>query len=83
MSSETHREAALSADLRRRILVRFGAPSFEDLGLPGGEVIDRGLIELAQGKESPESLVVSLAAPRLGREGAGRFKPPGPHLHKS
>jgi hypothetical protein len=49
--------------------VRFGGPSFASLGLPGGASIDRGLDDLAAGRESPESLLVSLAAPRLRREG--------------
>ena len=55
--------------IRRWMRVRFGAPRFEDLGLPGGELIDSGLASLAAGEESLESLVVSLAAPRLRREG--------------
>ena len=49
--------------------MRFGADSFEAMGLPGGEVIDAGLGALAAGKETIESLLVSLAAPRLKREG--------------
>jgi hypothetical protein len=48
---------------------RFGAPSFAALGLPGGGMVDTGLADLAEGKVSPESLVVFLAAPRLRREG--------------
>lgn len=40
-----------------------------DLGLPGADLIDRGLDDLAAGRETPESLLVSLAAPRLRREG--------------
>jgi hypothetical protein len=39
------------------------------LGLPGGELVDAGLADLAGGVASPEALVVSLAAPRLRREG--------------
>ena len=37
--------------------------------MPGGEAIDTGLMDLAADHESIESLVVSLAAPRLRREG--------------
>jgi hypothetical protein len=48
---------------------RFGAPTFAALGLPGGGMVDTGLADLAKGEVSPESLVVSLAAPRLRREG--------------
>ncbi len=37
--------------------------------LPGGDIVDAGLAHLAFGKISPESLLVSIAAPRLRREG--------------
>lgn len=37
--------------------------------MPGGEIVDAGLSALARGEESMESLLVSLAAPRLRREG--------------
>ncbi|MCK5405996.1 MAG: hypothetical protein KAJ37_01020, partial [Candidatus Krumholzibacteria bacterium] len=60
---------ARKAAIGRWIRVRFGAPGFEVLGLPGGEIIDAGLAALAAGEESMESLLVSLAAPRLKREG--------------
>jgi hypothetical protein len=60
---------ARKAAIGRWIRIRFGAPGFEVLGLPGGEVIDAGLAALAAGEESMESLLVSLAAPRLKREG--------------
>ena len=53
----------------RWIRKRFGAASFEALGLPGGEVVDAGLDDLAAGKATEESFAVSLAAPRLRREG--------------
>lgn len=69
MSSEARRAVARKAATRRWIRVRFGAASFAALGLPGGEIIDAGLDALAAGHESEESLVVSLAAPRLRREG--------------
>lgn len=48
---------------------RFGAASFAEIGLPGGELVDAGLADLAAGRATPESLAVSLAAPRLQREG--------------
>lgn len=73
------RAAALPPDARtasarraattRWIRERFGVSDFESLGLPGGELIDRGLADLAAGVTSLESLLVSLAAPRLRREG--------------
>ena len=48
---------------------RFGARRFADLGLPGGALVDEGLADLACGRTSVASLLVSLAAPRLRREG--------------
>jgi len=69
MRPEARKVVARNAAVRRWIKVRFGASAFASLGLPGGEAIDVGLADLAAGKESAESLVVSLAAPRLRREG--------------
>ena len=69
MSPELRRIAARKAAIRRWTRVRFGAPDFQALGLPGAETIDVGLADLAAGEESIESLLVSLAAPRLKREG--------------
>lgn len=57
------------AAVRRWIRVRFGDPSLAAAGLPGGALIDRGLGDLSAGRETVESLLVSLAAPRLRREG--------------
>jgi hypothetical protein len=37
--------------------------------LPGGELIEKGLQDLAQGQETVESLLVSIGAPRLRRLG--------------
>jgi hypothetical protein len=59
---------ACQAAIQRWIQARFGAPSFQAAGLPGGETIDTGLAALAAGDESIESLLVSIAAPRLKRE---------------
>lgn len=69
MSPESRQRVARNAAIRRWVRVRFGADRFEDIGLPGGEAIDRGLAALAAGEETIESLLVSLAAPRLKREG--------------
>lgn len=69
MSAESRQSAARLSAIRRWVQVRFGAPSFESLGLPGGQSMDRGLETLAAGIECIESLMVSLAAPRLQREG--------------
>lgn len=69
MSPKARKSVARKAAIRRWIRVRFGAPGFEAIGLPGGAAIDAGLAALATGEESIESLLVSLAAPRLKREG--------------
>lgn len=69
MSAEARRATARRAAASRWIRERFGASSFAALGLPGGDIVDTGLAHLAAGTISPESLVVSLAAPRLRREG--------------
>jgi len=69
MSPETRRAVARRAAASRWIRERFGDPSFAALGLPGGDIVDTGLAHLALGTISPESMVVSLAAPRLRREG--------------
>jgi hypothetical protein len=69
MSSDAKRSVARRAALARWVRRRFGAASFEDLGLPGGGIVDAGLIDLAEGRVSAESLAVSIALPRLTREG--------------
>jgi len=53
----------------RWIRHRFGAATFEELGLPGGDQVDAGLADLAAARATPESLALSAAAPRLRREG--------------
>jgi hypothetical protein len=63
------RRAASLGATARWIKGRFGDTSFAALGLPGGDIIDTGLADLASGTISPQSLAVSLAAPRLRREG--------------
>jgi len=60
---------ARRAATARWIRQRFGSSSFVELGLPGAELVDAGLLELADGKVTLGSLLVSLAAPRLRREG--------------
>jgi hypothetical protein len=69
MSADARKTVARRAAIRRWVKERFGGPDFETLGLPGGALIDAGLSDLAAGRESAESLLVSLAAPRLLREG--------------
>lgn len=55
--------------MARWIGERFGATSFEAAGLPGGEIVDSGLADLVAGRVTRDSLLVSVAAPRLRREG--------------
>ncbi len=69
MTPEARTAVACRAAVTRWTRQRFGASSFAALGLPGGEIVDAGLADLAVGKETVESLLVSLAAPRLRREG--------------
>lgn len=69
LSSSRRTAIARHAATTRWVRDRFGAASFRDLGLPGGEIIDEGLADLAEGRVTPESLAVSIAAPRLRREG--------------
>lgn len=69
MKPDERRAVARQAAATRWIRDRFGASNFEALGLPGGTMVDAGLADLAQGKTTAESLLVSLAAPRLRREG--------------
>ncbi len=69
LDSATRTGIARRAAMARWIRKRFGKACFEDLGVPGGEIVDVGLADLAHGKVSAESLAVSIAAPRLRREG--------------
>lgn len=69
MSPEARQAVARRAASLRWIRQRFGAASFAALGLPGGDIVDTGLADIANNTTSPESLAVSLAAPRLRREG--------------
>lgn len=76
MSAADRRAVARRGAAARWIRRRFGESSLEEAGLPGGEIVDAGLADLAQGKVTIPSLLVSLAAPRLRREGV----PVGPPL---
>jgi len=69
MSARARSAGARRAATARWIQKRFGARDLASLGIPGAELIDRGLADLAEGVPSAESLLVSLAAPRLRREG--------------
>ncbi len=43
--------------------------------LPGEELIEKGLADLARGEETPEALLVSIGAPRLFRIGLAIPRP--------
>ena len=62
-------EIASRAATARWVRRRFGAGRFADLALPAGDLVDQGLDDLAAGRTTAASLLVSLAAPRLRREG--------------
>jgi hypothetical protein len=44
--------------------------------LPGGDLVQRGLADLAEGRETAESLLVSIGAPRLISGGIVLPRPP-------
>ena len=69
ISTDAKKRIARQGATTRWIRSRFGASRFADLGLPGGDMVDAGLTDLAAGRTSVESLLVSLAEPRLRREG--------------
>ena len=69
LTATARRRIARTAALVRWVRARFGARSFEALGLPGGALLDAGLRDAAAEDETVESLLVAIAAPRLIREG--------------
>ena len=69
MDGPARRAVARRAGTTRWLRARFGTSSFAELGLPGGDLVDAGLADLAAGASTAESLAVSLAAARLRREG--------------
>ncbi len=69
LTPERRRAIARRAATARWIRRRFGVASFEQAGLPGGDLVDSGLADLAEARATPAGLAVSLAAPRLKREG--------------
>ena len=58
MSPDGRRAVARRAAAGRWIRARFGAASFEAMGLPGGRIVDVGLADLALGRVTLESLLV-------------------------
>lgn len=69
LSAAVRRAIARRAAVRRWVADRFGDASFSALGLPGGELVDAGLSDLAGETETIGSLLVAIAEPRLRREG--------------
>jgi hypothetical protein len=69
LSADARKAIARQAAIRRWVRARFGDTHFAALGLPGGAMIDKGLDDLAAGRETAEALAISLAAQRLRREG--------------
>ena len=69
MTAQRRQAVARRAAAARWIRHRYGSSRFVALGFPGGDLVDAGLSDLADGKVTVESLLVSLAAPRLEREG--------------
>lgn len=69
LEPQERRRIARRAVTARWIRTRFGVDRFDGLALPGGDLVDRGLDDLAAGRTTRESLLLSLAAPRLAREG--------------
>lgn len=63
------RRIARCAATTRWIRSRFGVSRFADLALPGAEIVDQALADLAAERTTLEGLLVSLAGPRLRREG--------------
>lgn len=68
MTPFERRAVAATGAIRRWTAARFGEGTFEALGLPGGEIVDRGLRDMAYGRRTQEAFLVALAAPRLARE---------------
>jgi len=69
LSASERRAISRRAVTARWLRHRFGQARLAESGLPGGDLVDAGLADLAAGRTSLESLLVSLAAPRLRREG--------------
>lgn len=69
MTPAARRSVARVAAVRRWTKERFGAPTFSELRLPGADLVDAGLADLAAGKETVAALSVGQASFRLRREG--------------
>jgi hypothetical protein len=69
MSPADRTAVAHRAATTRWLKRRFGTSRFAAIGFPGGDLIDAGLVDLAHRRVTIGSLLVSLAASRLEREG--------------
>src|SRR5437773_10422267 len=69
LAAPERKAIARRAAFRRWTRERFGATSFQALGVPGGALGDAGLADVGYGAETPESPLVSLAGPGLLRAG--------------
>ena len=69
LPESTRKHIARLGSVARWTRERFGVRRFAELGLPGADLIDRGLRDAAGEVESVEGLLVAIAATRLRREG--------------
>ena len=69
LPAASRRRIARVAALARWTRERFGVRHFVELGLPGADLVDKGLEDVAGEVESVEGLMIAIAAPRLRREG--------------
>ena len=69
LSAESRARIARAASVTRWTRTRFGVSRFEELGLPGADIVDAGLRDVIDGVASTECYLIAIAAPRLRREG--------------
>ena len=68
LSPASRRRIARVAAVTRWTRERFGVARFAELGLPGADLVDQGLLDSANEVESVESLLIAIAETRLRRE---------------
>ncbi len=69
LPAATRRQIARLGSVARWTRERFGERHFAELGMPGADLIDKGLRDMAGEVESVEGLLIAIAATRLRREG--------------
>lgn len=67
MNAADRRSAARLAVLSRWKKRRFGAGSYASMALPGGELVDAGIRDLAARRKSAPALLISIAYAKLAR----------------